>query len=131
MEVLNLKTGEVVRAVYAMTAAGNMRFWAEGRFYSDKAFDSLYKPTTQMYKIEYTDHRTKEPREIMTQNFVIVEWHIEYQFNHGARCKVYKGAEIIGEVAECEQSATGWKYYLQTNQLNPLSYDNAREKAKN
>lgn len=36
-------TNETKTAIYGTTPSGNKRMWVDGKFYSDKQFDKLFK----------------------------------------------------------------------------------------
>ena len=41
-KVIHKKTGQVSNAIYTHNRLGNLRFWVEGKFYSDKLFDKTF-----------------------------------------------------------------------------------------
>jgi hypothetical protein len=42
IKVIHKKTGKIVNATYAHNRLGNLRLWADGKFYSDKLFDKTF-----------------------------------------------------------------------------------------
>ena len=43
LKAINKKTNEIVYVQYLPNRLGNYRMWIDGKFYSDKQFDRLYK----------------------------------------------------------------------------------------
>lgn len=43
MKVEHRQTGIEYHAIYAANKQGNMRYWVEGKFYTDKLFDRTFK----------------------------------------------------------------------------------------
>jgi hypothetical protein len=53
MKVINKITGKVSPATYCQNRLGNMRYWVDGKFFSDKKFDKTF------VQIDITEHYIK------------------------------------------------------------------------